>query len=117
MDCSLLDLVCHAQGALWDAWAGLGLAKQVAVVCGVLLIVGGALWGFLQGVKRIGGWPAVGGVGLLILVGVLSVLPKKPEPKSQPRVSKPDAPAETPKPRVRTALDWFKQMEKRKRRK
>lgn len=106
MDCKVFDLSCHAQSALWNGWVSLGLVKQSLIIIGVLLIVGGALYGVMQFFKRIGGWPAVIGACLLVVVGVLSLIPRKPEPKP---ASIEDAMTRQPrkKPRVRTILDML----------
>ena len=64
----------------------------------------------LQVVKKIGGWPAVAGAALLIVVGVLSVIPRKPEPKPEARkpVVLEDGTPVRKKPRTRTILDMLK---------
>jgi vacuolar-type H+-ATPase subunit I/STV1 len=109
MDCGFLDFRCYAQGWIWEWWADLGTAKQVMLVAGVLLIILGISWGVLTFLKRVGGWPAVVGGLLLIVVGVLSVIPKKPEPKAEaraPTVMEDGTPIRK-KPRTRTILDML----------
>jgi hypothetical protein len=79
MRCNLLDLTCHAQGALWRWWDGLGFPVQALIVLGLIAIIVGVSWSLLAMLKRIGGWPAL--FGFLALVGglVLAFLPKKPK--------------------------------------
>ncbi len=107
--CSLLDVGCHFQNAIWERWQALGPANQVMVVVGVLLILGGSLWGVFQFIKRIGGWPAVAGAAMLVVVGVLSALPKKPEQHEPVETVDEEAPVIRRKPksgkRTRTIFD------------
>jgi hypothetical protein len=79
MRCNLLDLTCHAQGALWRWWDGLGFPVQALIVLGLIAIIVGVSWSLLAMLKRIGGWAAV--AGFLAVVGglVLAFLPKKPK--------------------------------------
>ncbi|MDB5540510.1 MAG: hypothetical protein JWQ89_2237 [Devosia sp.] len=84
MNCTLLDISCHAQRAAWAWWNGLGWFVQTLIVGGTLAIIIGALWGFAKAVKQFGGWPAVAGAGAIILGLVLAVLPKKPTSKPAP---------------------------------
>jgi vacuolar-type H+-ATPase subunit I/STV1 len=110
MDCSLLDFGCHAQSALYNWWAALPGTMKATIVVGVLLMVFGSAWGVLQFVKKIGGGPAVAGAALLIVVGVLSLIPRKPEPKPEARkpVVLEDGTPVRKKPRTRTILDMLK---------
>lgn len=78
MTCSLLDLFCHAQNGLWNLWSSLPWHIQALYVLGVLLVIGGIVWSFTGLLRAIGGWPAVAGVGAVILALVLSFIPRKP---------------------------------------
>lgn len=71
MNCSLLDIACHAKSAFWQWWASLGFPVQALIVVGLLLVVVGVLWSVASLFKKIGGWPAVAGF-FVLLGGVLA---------------------------------------------
>jgi hypothetical protein len=111
--CSLLDLVCHARSGLWELWSALPWYVQGLYIAGVIAILGGIIWSFTGLLRAIGGWPAVAGVGALILASVLAFIPRKPQHEPIEHVD-PDTPIIRRKPssqkpppgkRVRTIFD------------
>ena len=83
MNCSLLDIGCHIQGAAWEWWAGVGLLNKALIVGGLVLVILAAARGVLALIHKVGGWPAVIGFVLVVVVLVLAMLPRKPEPKAK----------------------------------
>ena len=102
MNCSLLDLAYHVQGAAWEWWANVGWLNKALIVGGIAAIIFGVVWSLGGFLKRIGGWPAVIGAFLAILGLVLTLVPQKPkgEPAHE-NVDGPDAepPPKKPKPK------------------
>lgn len=108
MSCGLLDLACHAQGAAWEWWAGVGLLNKLLIIAGLLSIILGVSWSFLSFLKRIGGWPAVAGAVAVIVGLVLALLPRKPASElASENVDGPDADPPPKKPRRKTLQDLF----------
>ncbi len=113
MTCSLLDIICHAQNGLWSLWDGLPWHIQALYVLGVLAIIGGVLWSLTGLIRAIGGWPAVAGVGAVILATVLMLIPRRPTPRHpEPHENVEDEepvvrrkPSTQKKPRTRTIFD------------
>lgn len=98
--CALLDFSCHAQSAIWHWWEGLGFGVQALIVGGAVLVIAGALWGFLSLLRAIGGWPAVGGALLVILGVVLAFVPRKPKGVEPDYEDGGDKPVRVPRPRT-----------------
>jgi hypothetical protein len=76
--CSLLDIFCHVQSGLWELWNALPWYVQGLYIAGVIAVLGGIIWSFTGLLRAIGGWPAVAGVGAVILATVLALIPRKP---------------------------------------
>jgi hypothetical protein len=126
MNCALLDLACHAQGAAWEWWANVGWINKLLILGGIASIIFGVVWSLGGFLKRIGGWPAVVGAFLAILGLVLTLLPRKPagdlanenvdgpDADPPPKKRKPNPPFEfgvdrdKPKKKPRTLQDLIK---------
>ncbi len=100
MNCGFLDLVCMAQNGLWELWNGLPWHIQALYVVGVLLVIGGIVWSLTGLLRAIGGWPAVAGVGAVILALVLSLIPRKPKQREDHENVDDDEPVVRRKPKV-----------------
>lgn len=118
MNCSLLDLGCHVQGAAWEWWANVGVLNKLLIVGGIAAIIFGVVWSLGGFLKRIGGWPAVIGAFLAILGLVLTLLPRKPvSDLANEHVDGPDAeppPKKKIKPPFEFGIDRDKPKPKRK---
>lgn len=100
MTCGLLDLACHAQGAAWEWWSGVGWLNKALIVAGLASIVIGILWSLGSMLKRIGGWPAVIGAVVAIVGLVLALLPRAPvDEQGSENVDGPDAEPSPAKPK------------------
>ena len=111
MNCSLIDLACHAQGAAWEWWAGVGFLNKALIVAGLASIIIGIGWNLGTMLSRIGGWPAVIGAVAAIVGLVLALMPRRPVGElNSENVDGPDAdppPKKRPKPRKKTLQDLF----------
>lgn len=79
MNCALLDIGCHIQGAAWEWWADIGLLNKLLIVGGIVLVIIAGARSLLWLLHRIGGWPAVVGAVAIIVGVVLALLPRKPK--------------------------------------
>lgn len=79
MNCALLDIGCHIQGAAWEWWADIGLLNKLLIVGGIVLVIIAGARSLLWLLHRIGGWPAVVGAVAIIVGFVLALLPRKPK--------------------------------------
>lgn len=79
MNCALLDIGCHIQGAAWEWWAQVGLLNKLLIVGGLAGIILGSSLGLIRLLKAVGGWPAVVGFVALVFGLVLAILPRKPK--------------------------------------
>lgn len=82
MNCALLDVACHIQGAAWEWWAQVGLLNKLLIVGGLAGIILGSSWGLIRILKSVGGWPAAIGAVTIVIGFVLAILPQKPKPKA-----------------------------------
>jgi hypothetical protein len=116
MNCALLDVACHIQGAAWEWWAQVGLLNKMLIVGGLAGIILGSSLGIIRLLKAIGGWPAVVGFVALVLGLVLAILPRRPKdseahetiPDSHPDAAAPFEFGRKKRKRSRpTFRDWF----------
>jgi hypothetical protein len=118
MNCSLLDLACHVQGAAWEWWANVGMLNKLLIVGGIAAIIFGVVWSLGGFLKRIGGWPAVIGAVLAILGLVLTLLPKKPvSDLANEHVDGPDADPPPKRPKPKPPFEFGVDRDKSKKRK
>lgn len=82
MNCDLLDMACHVQGAAWEWWAQVSWLNKLLIVGGLVLIIMAAARTLLWLLHKIGGWPAVLGAIAMILGLVLAILPQRPRRKA-----------------------------------
>lgn len=93
MNCALLDIACHIQGAAWEWWAQVSWLNKLLIVGGLVGIILGSSLGLLRILKMVGGWPAVIGAVAIVLGFVLAILPKRP--KGEPIEHFPDGHEQT----------------------
>lgn len=79
MNCALLDIGCHVQGAAWEWWSEVGLLNKALIIGGLIGIIIGVSWSLIQMLRAIGGWPAALGAVAIVVGFVLAILPKKPK--------------------------------------
>jgi vacuolar-type H+-ATPase subunit I/STV1 len=116
MNCGFIDPVCWVQNGLWELWNALPWYVQGLYIAGVIAVLGGIIWSFTGLLRAIGGWPAVAGVGAVILATVLALIPRKPKGRQHEPIEnvdeetsavrrKPSTQKPPPGKRVRTIWD------------
>jgi uncharacterized membrane protein len=118
MNCALLDIGCHIQGAAWEWWAEVSWLNKLLIVGGLVLIIMAAARTLLWLLHKVGGWPAVVGAIAMILGLVLAILPRKPKgseahetiPDNHPDAARPfefgKKKRKKPRPTVRLPKLW-----------
>lgn len=79
MNCALLDIGCHIQGAAWEWWTEVSWLNKALIVGGLVLVIMACARTLLRLLHKIGGWPAVLGAVAMILGLVLALLPRPPK--------------------------------------
>lgn len=77
MNCDLLDIACHVQGAAWEWWAHVNWLNKLLIVGGLVLMIMAVARTLLWLLHKVGGWPAVIGAIAMIIGLVLAILPRK----------------------------------------
>lgn len=84
MNCGFLGLNCVTDALRWvtdfparinEWWMGAGLGVQILVLVSLALIIGGMIWRVVWFVKRIAGWPGVGGLLGLVAAALITLWP------------------------------------------